>query len=50
MDICSKNNISKMEQSELSELINDGTIIIKPADKGGAAVGTSQDYDYGTSR
>ena len=34
MDICSKNNLSKIEQLELSELINDRTIIIKPADKG----------------
>ena len=32
MDICSKNNLSKMEQSELSKY---RTIIIKPADKGG---------------
>ena len=38
-----------MEHSELSELISDGNIIIKSADKGGAAVGTLQDYDYGTS-
>ena len=36
IDICSKNNLSKMEQSELPKLINDRTIIIKPADKGGA--------------
>ena len=38
MDISSKNNLSKTEQSELSKLINDKTIIIKPADKGGAVV------------
>ena len=34
MDISSKNNLSKTEQSQLSKLINDKTIIIKPADKG----------------
>ena len=38
MDICSKNNLSKIEQSELSKLINGRTIIIKPADKGGTVV------------
>ena len=56
MDISSKNNLSKTEQSELSKLINDKTIIIKPADKGGAVVVLSiehyydVDYDYATSR
>ena len=39
MDISSKNNLSKTEQSELSKLINDKTIIIKPADKGGGGGG-----------
>ena len=34
MDISSKNNLSKTEQSELSKLTNDKTIIIKPVDKG----------------
>ena len=38
LDICSKNNLSKMEQSELSKLISDRTMIIKPADKGDATV------------
>ena len=33
MDICSKNNLSKMKQSELSKLISDRNIIIKPADE-----------------
>ena len=44
MDISSKNNLSKTEQSELSKLINDKTIIIKPADKGGAAVVLSTEH------
>ena len=34
MDICSEKNLSKMEQLDLSKLINDRTIIIRPADKG----------------
>ena len=34
MDVSSKNNFSKTEQSELPKLINDKTIIIKPTDKG----------------
>ena len=38
MGISSKNNLSKTEQSELSKLINDKTIIIKPTDKGSAVV------------
>ena len=38
MDICSKKNLFKMEQPEISKLINDSTITIKSADKGGAAV------------
>ena len=44
MDISSKNNLSKTEQSELSKLINDKTIIIKPADKGGAVVVLSTEH------
>ena len=44
MDISSKNNLSKSEQSELSKFINDGTIIIKPADKGGAVVVLSTEH------
>ena len=44
MDICSKNNLSKVEQSELPKLINDRTIIIKPADKGGAVVVLSTEH------
>ena len=32
MDISSKNNLSKTEKSELLKLINDKTLIIKPAD------------------
>ena len=38
MDICSENNFSKMKQWELSKLINDRTMNIKPADKEGRAV------------
>ena len=37
MDICSKDNLPKMEQSEMSKLINDRAIIIKHSDKGGRA-------------
>ena len=44
MDLSSKNNLSKTEQSELSKLINDKTIIIKPADKGGAVVILSTEH------
>ena len=44
MDIFSKNNLSKMEQSELSKLINDKTIILKPADKRGAVVVISTEH------
>ena len=44
MDICSKNNLSKMEQSELLKLVNDRTIIIKPADKGGTVVVLSTEH------
>ena len=44
MDICSKNNLSKIEHSELSKLINDRTIIIKPADKGNAVVVLSTEH------
>ena len=33
MEGCSKSNLSKMEQSEFSKLINDKTAVIKPADK-----------------
>ena len=32
------NNLSNMEQKELLKLSNDETIVIKPADKGGAVV------------
>ena len=32
-ETCSKNNLSKMEQSEYSKLISDMTIVIKPADE-----------------
>ena len=34
----SKNNLSNMEQKELSKLTNDETIVIKPEDKGWAVV------------
>ena len=44
MDISSNNNLSKTEESELSKLINDKTIIIKPADKGGAVVVLSTEH------
>ena len=44
MDMRSKNNLSKVEQSELSKLIKDRTIIIKPADKGCAAVILSSEH------
>ena len=33
-----KNNLSNMEQKELSKLANDESIVIKPADKGGAVL------------
>ena len=33
-----KSNLSNMDQRERSKLSNDGTIVIKPADKGGAVV------------
>ena len=33
-----KSDLSNMEQKELSKLTNDETLVIKPADKGGAAV------------
>ena len=38
MDGCSKKSLSKVEPSELSKLFNNRTIIIKTADKGGAAI------------
>ena len=38
MGLCFKNSLSIMEQSELSKLINDRTIIIRTPDKGSAAV------------
>ena len=38
MDRCSKKSLSKMEPSELSKLFNNRTIIMKTADKGGAAI------------
>ena len=38
-----------MEQKELSKLSNDETIVIKPADKGGAAVILSTKHDHVTS-
>ena len=44
MDISSKNNLSKTEQLELSKLINDKTIIIKPADKGSTVVVLSTEH------
>ena len=44
MDIRSKNSLSKTEQSELSKLINDKTIIIKSADKGGAVAVLSTEH------
>ena len=44
MEICSKNNLSKMKQSELSKLIKDRTIITKPADKRCAAVILSTEH------
>ena len=43
MERSSKNKLSKTEQSELPKLINDKTIIIKPADKGGGG-GSSSFY------
>ena len=44
MDTSFKTNLSKTEQSELSKLINDKTIIIKPADKGDAVVVLSTEH------
>ena len=38
METKSKSNPSNMEQKELSQLSNDETIVIEPADKGGAVV------------
>ena len=38
METKSKSILSNMEQKELSKLINDETIVTKPADKGGAVV------------
>ena len=38
METCSENNLSKMEQSEFSKLINYRTIVIRLAEKGVAAV------------
>ena len=38
METKSKSNLCNMEQKELSKLSNDETIVIKPADKGGAVV------------
>lgn len=34
MELCSKNNLSKMKQSEFPKIISDRTIVIKLADKG----------------
>ena len=39
-----KSNLSNMEQKELSKLTNDETVVIKPADKGGAVVILSTGY------
>lgn len=44
MDICYKNTLSKMEESALLKLINDRTIITKPADKEGAVVVLSTEH------
>ena len=38
MEIKSKSNLLNMKQKQLSKLSNDETIVIKPADKGGAVV------------
>ena len=38
MEIKSKSNLSNMKQKELSKLINNETIVVKPADKRGAVV------------
>ena len=38
MEAKSNSNLSNMEQKELSKLSNDEIIVIKPADKGGAAL------------
>ena len=34
MELCSKNNLCKMKQSEFPKIISDRTIVIKLADKG----------------
>ena len=44
MDICSKSRLSKVEQSELSKLIKDMTIIIKPVDMAGVVVLSTEHY------
>ena len=44
MDISSKNNLFKTEQSELSKLINDKTIIIKPVDNGDTVLVLSTEH------
>ena len=38
METKSKSNLSHMEQKDFLKLSNDETIVIKPADKGGAVV------------
>ena len=38
METKSKSNLSYMKQKELSKLSNNETIVIKPAEKGGAVV------------
>ena len=38
METKSKSNLSNMEQKDFLKLSNDETIVIKPADKGGAVV------------
>ena len=38
METKSKSNLSNMEQKDFLKLSNDKTIVIKPADKGGAVV------------
>ena len=51
METESKSNFSNMEQKELSKLSNDKTIVIKPADKGGAVLilSTLPKHDNATS-
>ena len=44
MEKKSKNNLSNMEQKELSKLNNDETIVVKPADKEGAVVSLSSGH------